>query len=61
MRINIFWQWLLSTLVILILYRILDWAIDVHTTISFMEAGFIVFVVIWCDRQDELSRQGDRG
>lgn len=51
------WQWLALTILIGIVYTLLDAIFDKNTQISFVDLGFIAFVSIWCAKHDEAKRR----
>lgn len=56
---RLWWQWFGITILILFGFAALDWAFGTSTPLSFVDAGILSFISIWCAKNDE-SRKGGR-
>lgn len=55
---GLFYRWLAVTFLCLILFHVLDYIFSTSTSISFFEYGFLSFVILWCEQQDKIKREG---
>ena len=53
-----FSKWLVITFSYIISFHVLDYLFGVSTIFSFIDAGFIAFVILWCEQQDIIKREG---
>lgn len=56
MSIGLFYKWLGLTFVSSLIFNVLDSLFGVTTSITFFEAGFINFMVLWCAGQDKIKK-----
>ena len=59
---SMFCKWLLLWVLVVLFNAIagalLDYIFNVKTPVTFLDAGFHAFVILWCFQQDKLKREG---
>lgn len=56
---GLFYKWVLITLFNAVAFSILDYIFSVKMPPSFLEAGFLAFVILWCEQQDQIKKEGN--
>lgn len=48
-----FYKWLGITFIQLICFYALDYIFETNTNVSYFEAGFLAYVILWCADRDK--------
>lgn len=55
---GLFYKWLVINVSVISSFAVLDYIFNRSTSISFFESGFLAFVILWCEQQDKIKREG---
>jgi hypothetical protein len=55
---GLFYKWVLITLFNSVVFSFLDYIFSTNTSLTFLDAGFLAFVILWCEQQDRIKREG---
>ena len=55
---GLFYKWSLITFFNAVAFSILGYIFSVKMPAPFLEAGFLAFVILWCEQQDKIKREG---
>lgn len=55
---GLFYKWVLITLSNAVVFSFLDYIFSINTPLTFLDAGFLAFVILWCEQQDQIKREG---
>lgn len=56
---HLYYKWLAITFLYIIVFHTLDYIFSVSTSVSVFEYGFLAFVTMWCEQQDNIKKEGD--
>lgn len=56
---GLIYKWLALTFLYIIAFRVLDYILGVSIVFSFFDVGLFAFIILWCEQQDKLKKEGE--